>query len=55
VKLRFRVRFRETNKGRDGGLGPVKSYKCFASSADGAKRKLRKKGRIISIRKIPNG
>jgi len=53
MRSRFRVRFREYNQGRDGGLGPVKSYKRFAKNGNDAKRHLRKKGKVISVRKIP--
>lgn len=52
MRFKFRIRFRELDKGRDGGLGPVKSYKCVARNGEDAKRKLRKRGRIISVRKI---
>ncbi len=53
MKSRFRVRFRELDKGRDGGLGEVKSYKCFAKNGHEAARRLRKRGKVISVRKIP--
>ena len=52
MRFRFRVRFRELNKGRDGGLGPVKSYKCVAKDGNDAKRHIRKRGVIISVRKM---
>jgi len=54
MKKRFKVKFRELNKGRDGGLGDVKSYKCFAKDGNDAARRLRKRGRIISVRKMPS-
>lgn len=54
MKIRscFRIRFQEFNKGRDGGLGPVKSFKTSAKNGNDAARKLKKRGKIISIRKI---
>ncbi len=48
-KKRVRVRFREIGKGRDGGLGAVKS---FLSSSKNATKKLRKNAIIVSIREI---
>lgn len=48
-KRKVRVRFREVGKGRDGGLGDVKS---FIGSSKNAKKKLRKNAIIISIRAI---
>ena len=48
-KRRVRVRFREIGKGRDGGLGNVKS---FLSSSKNARKKLRKNAIIVSIRDV---
>ena len=48
----FRVKFKELNGGRDGGLGEVKSFKTTARDSQGACRKLRKKARILSVRRI---
>jgi hypothetical protein len=47
----FRVRFKEMN-GRDGGLGPVKSYKTTAANPETAAQRCRKKRvRIVSVRR----
>lgn len=51
-KHAYRIKFRELNKGRDGGSGKIKAFQCFAASPKKALRKLRKRGNIISIRKI---
>lgn len=49
----FRVRFKEFGTGRDGGLGPVKSFKTTARNPQVAKQKLRKKGvRVLSVRRV---
>lgn len=47
----FRVRFKEPNKGRDGGYGPTKSFKTTARDQNSAAKKLRKRAVIISVRK----
>jgi len=47
----FRVRFKELNKGRDGGFGPTKSFKTTARNTDAAARRLRKRAVILSVRK----
>ena len=47
----YRVRFKEMN-GRNGGFGETKSFKTSASGPHDASRKLRKKGVVISVRKI---
>lgn len=49
---KYEIRFKENGKGRDGGFGPVKSFCTFASSPQKAQKKLRKKGKILSIRTI---
>lgn len=53
--MNFKVRFKEEGRGRDGGLGKVKSFTLGASNhkkaSKKASRKLRKRGRILSIRK----
>jgi len=49
----FRVRFKELCNGRDGGMGPVKSFKTTATNPDAAARRLRKKRvRILSVRRV---
>jgi len=48
----YRIKFRELDKGRDGGQGKIKAFQCSASNPKKALRKLRKRGKIISIRKI---
>jgi len=48
-KRRVRVRFRELGAGRDGGLGAVKS---FVSNAKNARKKMRKRAIIVSIREV---
>jgi len=48
----FRVKFKELNRGNNGGLGSVKSYKTTASNSHDAAKKLRKKARILSVRRI---
>ena len=48
-KRKIRVRFREIGKGRDGGLGDVKS---FISSSKQAQKKLRKNAIIVSVREV---
>ncbi len=52
MRFRFRVRFKELGTGRDSGDGEVKSYKCKAKNCNDAARRLRKRGRIISVRRI---
>ena len=47
----FRVKFKELNGGRDGGLGEIKSFRTTARTPQDAARKMRKKGRVISVRK----
>lgn len=47
----FRVRFKEPNKGRNGGFGPTKSFKTVARDQNSAARKLRKHATIVSVRK----
>lgn len=44
------IRFKELGRGRDGGQGDVKSFRTNASNPKSALRKLRKRGRILSIR-----
>ncbi len=45
------IRFRQKN-GRDGGYGPVKSFKTTASSPKKAVRKMKKKGgEVVSVRR----
>lgn len=49
----FRVRFKELGTGRDGGSGPVKSFKTTARNPDAAASKLRKKRvRVLSVRRV---
>lgn len=48
----FRVRFKERNSGRNGGLGPVKSFKTTARDQTAAARKLRKHAIILSVRRV---
>ena len=48
----YEIRFKESSKGRDGGLGKVKAFRTSASSPQKAIKKMRKKGRILSIRSI---
>ena len=38
--------------GRDGGLGKVRSFKATAKNSDDASNKLRKKGRVVSVRRV---
>ena len=49
---RYEVRFKEDGKGRDGGFGKVKAFRTNASSPKKALKKMRKRGRILSIRSI---
>lgn len=52
----YRIKFKEAGKGRDGGDGPVKSFKTSASNPRAAGNKLRKPNcRIISIRPVHSG
>ena len=37
--------------GRDGGLGPVKSFKTTARNPNEAAQKLKSNGRVVSVRK----
>lgn len=48
----FRVKFKELNGGKNGGLGEVKSYKTTARDPQAAAKKMRKKGKILSVRRI---
>jgi len=48
----YRVRFRETGRGRDGGLGDVKSCKMSLRTPNQASGKLRKRGIVVSVREI---
>ena len=48
----FRVKFKELNGGKHGGLGETKSFKTTANSAHDAAKKLRKKARIMSVRRV---
>ena len=48
----YRIRFKELNNGRDGGLGSVKSFKASGNNPHDATRKLRKKARILSVRRV---
>jgi hypothetical protein len=48
----YRVRFRELGKGRDGGLGDVKSCKMSLRQPNQASGKLKKRATVISVREI---
>ena len=48
----FRIKFKELNAGHNGGLGEVKSFKASGRRPEDACRKLKKKAKIISVRKI---
>jgi len=48
----YRIKFKEINNGRDGGLGSVKAFKASGNCPQDAARKLRKKARILSVRRI---
>jgi len=48
----FRVKFKEINGGKNGGLGEAKSFKTTARNPQDAARKIRKKARILSVRRL---
>lgn len=48
----FRVKFKEVNSGKNGGFGSVKSFKTTARDPQSAARKLKKRGVVLSVRRI---
>jgi hypothetical protein len=49
---RFEIRYKPTNHGRDGGLGPVRSFLATLSrgTLEEAQKKLRTPGVVIGIK-----
>lgn len=46
----YEARYKQANAGKNGGLGPVKSFVFFGKPGD-ARSKMRRPGIIISVRK----
>lgn len=45
----YEIRYQETGAGRDGGLGPVRSFLATLSSPKKARKKMRRNGVIVSV------
>ena len=52
MRFLYVIRFKERKNGQGSGFNGTKSFKTVARSPKAASKKMRKKGQIVSVRKV---